>query len=101
MHRNCNATSATMKSATFPSLRVEPELREAAEGVLEEGETLSGFLETSVRESIARRRVRAEFIARGLASRESAQKSGEYYAADQVHAELKRKLAARKQRVRA
>ena len=32
-----------MKTATFPSLRVEPELREAAESVLEEGETLSGF----------------------------------------------------------
>ena len=29
-----------MKSATLPSLRVEPELREAAESVLQEGETL-------------------------------------------------------------
>ncbi|MEA3127523.1 MAG: hypothetical protein QOD67_4542 [Caballeronia sp.] len=27
-----------MKTATFPSVRVEPELREAAESVLEEGE---------------------------------------------------------------
>ena len=41
-----------MKTATLPSLRVEPELREAAESVLEQGETLSGFIEASVRETI-------------------------------------------------
>ena len=55
-----------MKTATLPSLRVDPELREAAESVLQEGETLSGFIEASVRETIERRRTRAEFIARGL-----------------------------------
>ncbi len=30
-----------MKTSSFPSLRVEPELREAAESVLREGETLT------------------------------------------------------------
>jgi len=49
-----------MKTATFPSLRVDPELREAAESVLQDGETLSGFIEASVRETIERRRARAE-----------------------------------------
>ena len=44
-----------MKNATLPSLRVEPELREAAESVLLAGETLSAFIETSVRETIERR----------------------------------------------
>jgi len=34
---------------------VDPELREAAESVLQEGETLSGLIETSVREAIDRR----------------------------------------------
>ena len=48
-----------MKTSTLPSVRVEPELREAAESVLQEGETLSGFIEASVRETIERRRVRA------------------------------------------
>ncbi len=38
-----------MKSATLPSLRVDPALREAAEAVLEEGETLSSFVEQAVR----------------------------------------------------
>ena len=82
-----------MKSATLPSLRVEPELREAAESVLQEGETLSGFIEASVRETIQRRRVRAEFIARGLASREEAKNTGVYIDAETVQAELAGKLA--------
>ena len=82
-----------MKTATLPSLRVDPELREAAEQVLEEGESLSGFIEASVRETIERRRTRAEFIARGLASREDARRSGVYISSEAVHAELGRMLA--------
>ncbi len=88
-----------MKSATLPSLRVDPELREAAESVLEEGETLSGFIEASVRETIVRRRTRAEFVARGLASRDDARRSGEYIAADVVHAQLTEKLARARARL--
>ena len=90
-----------MKTATFPSLRVEPELREAAESVLQDGETLSGFIEASVRESIERRRVRAEFITRGLASRGDARRTGVYFAADKVHAELGQMLAKAKVQKRA
>lgn len=44
-----------MKTAAIPSLRIEPELRDAAERVLQEGETLSSFVEASIRDSIARR----------------------------------------------
>ena len=55
-----------MKTATLPSLRVDPQPREAAESVLQEGEMLSGLIEASVRETLERRRTRAEFIARGL-----------------------------------
>ncbi len=88
-----------MKTATFPSLRVEPELREAAESVLQEGETLSGFIEASVRETIERRRVRAQFIARGLASRDDAKRTGIYFAAADVHAEMGRMLEKAKARV--
>ncbi len=88
-----------MKTATFPSLRVEPELRDAAESVLQDGETLSGFIEASVRETIERRRTRAEFIARGMASRETAKRTGVYFAADQVHAELGQMLDKAKAKV--
>ena len=90
-----------MKSATLPSLRVEPQLRDAAESVLLEGETLSSLIETSVRETIERRRARSEFIARGLMSRDDAKRTGVYHPADRVHAELKRLLAKASARVRA
>ena len=73
-----------MKSSTFPSLRVTPELREAAENVLEEGETLSGFVESSVRAQIEKRRAQRDFLARGLASRDAAMASGEYFSAEDV-----------------
>jgi len=89
-----------MKSATFPSLRVEPSLREAAEGVLQEGETLSALIETAVRETIERRRTRAEFIARGMASRDEALRSGVYVPANVVHAELRQMLVKASKRVR-
>jgi predicted transcriptional regulator len=77
-----------MKTASLPSLRVDPELRRAAESVLEDGESLSSFVEDSVREGIERRRLRSEFLARGLASRDEAIQTGEYVSADQVHREL-------------
>jgi hypothetical protein len=90
-----------VKTATFPSLRVSPELREAAETVLHEGETLSSFIEASVKETIERRRVRAEFIARGLASREQARRTGVYHDAAAVRAELAGMLAATKTKLTA
>ena len=88
-----------MKSSSFPSLRVEPELREAAESVLRHGETLTSLIETSVRETIQRRRVQEEFIARGLRSREDAQRTGIYHSAQSVHSELQRRLDARRKSV--
>ena len=77
-----------MKSSTIPSLRVEPELRLAAENVLREGETLSSFMEESLRAGIQARKVRQEFIARGLASRDEAPRTGEYYSPEDVFGEL-------------
>lgn len=81
-----------MKTSTLPSLRVDQALREAAESVLLEGETLSAFIVASVQETIERRRARAEFLARGLASRDDARRTGVYFDADVVHAELTEKL---------
>ena len=88
-----------MKSSTFPSLRVEPELREAAESVLREGETLSSLIETAVRETVQRRRFQEEFVARGLLAREHAQRTGAYHAAETVHAELQQRLDVRRKSV--
>ncbi|SAL74169.1 YlcI/YnfO family protein [Caballeronia telluris] len=87
-----------MKTATFPAVRVEPELREAAESVLSDGETLSAFVEQSIRANIERRRSRSDFIARGLASRDSTRQSGQYVSADDVLATLEARLAKAKTR---
>jgi len=89
----------SMKPSTFPSLRVDAELREAAESVLREGETLSSLIETAVRDTIQRRRVQDEFIARGLSSAEEARRTGVYHAAADVHDELQRRLDHRRKRV--
>lgn len=73
-----------MKTATLPPLRVEPELRQAAEAVLREGESLSGLMEKSLRDEVTRRRNQAEFIARGLTAREDARRTGVYYSVEEV-----------------
>lgn len=83
----------TMKTASIPSLRVDPELRHAAESVLRDGETLSSFVEQSLRANIEHRRVQQEFIARGLASRNEARRSGEYIPAEDILRELDDMLA--------
>lgn len=67
-----------MKSATIPPLRVTPDLRHDAESVLREGETLSGFVEESLRQQIEHRKFQQEFLARGLAARDGAKSSGKY-----------------------
>ncbi|MCD6525502.1 MAG: prevent-host-death protein [Desulfuromonas sp.] len=77
-----------MKSSTIPSVRVEPELRQAAENVLRDGETLSNFMEESLRAGIRHRKAQQEFITRGLASRDEARQTGEYFSAKAVFDEL-------------
>jgi len=77
-----------MKTATIPALRVEPKLREAAQSVLANGETLSSFLEESLRANIERRLHSQAFITHGIASRDEAKATQEYYSADSVMSEL-------------
>lgn len=85
-----------MKTATFPSLRVAPEFRQAAEQVLQEGESLSRFVEESIRANINRRQLQGEFVSRGLASREQAREAGAYVSADAVVGRLEKMLASAK-----
>ena len=83
-----------MKTATIPSLRVDPELRHAAESVLQKGESLSSFVEQSLRANIKRRQLQQEFIARGLAARDEARRTGEYFPAEDILGELDSMLSA-------
>lgn len=85
-----------MKTATLPPLRVSPEFRAAAESVLREGESLSAFVEESVRRQIAYRRNQQEFIARGLAAWEEARRTGVYFTVDESLTALDAVLEKRK-----
>lgn len=66
--------------------------------MLGEGQTLSEFVEASVRAGVKRRRVQAEFIARGLSSRDQARRTSHYVDADVAVAGLQRKLDAARTR---
>jgi predicted transcriptional regulator len=81
-----------MKTAAIPAVRVSPELRQAAEDVLQAGETLSGFVEDAVRRNVEFRYAQKAFLARGLASRAAAQTSGKYVAASTVLDKLTHRL---------
>jgi len=85
-----------MKTATLPSIRVEPEFRSAVESLLGDTETLTEFVENAVRETVARRRNQAEFLARGLQSLEDARNNGDYVAADIVVDKLRQCLVRAK-----
>ena len=83
-----------MKTATLPAVRVNPELRQAAEEILQEGETLSSFVEQSIRENVERRQFQQAFIARGLRSRDEARQTGRYVSADAVIGRLEKMRAS-------
>lgn len=82
-----------MKNATLPPLRVDSALRAAAVSVLQDGETLSGFVLEAVRLNIERRETQREFIARGLLARNEAKASGQYVSSDEMLKRLDESLA--------
>ena len=81
------------KTSTIPPLRVNEEVRAAAEAALLEGETLSGFVLEAIQFNIQRRSMQQEFVARGLAARDDARRTGNYVSADEVLAGLDKTLA--------
>jgi len=85
-----------MKTSSFPSVRVAPELRQSAENVLQEGETLSSFVELAIRAGIEHRKAEREFIARGLTARDNAQRESRYIDSESVIARLDKMLSRAK-----
>lgn len=77
------------KTASFPKLRVEPELRQAVENVLEEGESLSSFAEEAIRTQLERRQSQAAFIKRCLEARDKAIAINNYREPKEVHGKLR------------
>ncbi len=88
---------AVMKTATIPPIRVAPEFRTEVEGVLAPGESLSVFVESAIRETVARRKNQVEFIRRGMAAIEETKRVGNGIPAEVVLAKLEAKLLVARQ----
>ncbi len=89
-----------MKTAVIPQVRVEPELRADLDSVLLPGETLTAFVEASVRNAVEFRRVQTEFAARCAASLAEYERTGVSIPSAVVLSKLEAKVAARVQRLR-
>jgi hypothetical protein len=81
-----------MRSATFPPIRVEPEVRAEVEAALREGESLTPFIEEAVVAPAAWRRVQAEFVSRGEAAIERWKQEGGGHPVEAVMADLQTRL---------
>ena len=89
--------TADMKTATLPAIRVEPELREKLEAVLSDGETLSSFIETTLRSAIEYRAIQNEFDARAQAAEEHFEATEISYSTEEVIDHLRAKLERRRE----
>ncbi len=90
-----------MKTATLPAVRVTPGLRHLAEAVLKDGETLSMFVEDSVRKQAQMREEDRAFYARGLASMERVRAGEKTYTVVEVMQGLRASLARKRQELAA
>ena len=88
--------NAAMKSAVIPQIRVKPELRAELEAVLQPGETLTDFVEATVRNAIAFRRVQTSFHARAQAASEEYHRTGISVQVETVLEKLQSKLNAKR-----
>ena len=92
--------TAAMKTAVIPQVRVAPQLRADLESVLREGETLSEFVEASMKSAVEFRRMQASFQAQGEAAWQQFQRTRQHVAAGEVIAKLQGRLDAKRQQMR-
>jgi Arc/MetJ-type ribon-helix-helix transcriptional regulator len=88
-----------LKSALIPQVRVEPELRAELEAVLRQGESLSEFVEASVRSAVQFRQAQGRFHERGEAAWQQYQADGVALSLDDVVAGLKARVAAKRKQL--
>ena len=91
--------TSLMKTAVIPQIRVEPEFRAELESVLNEGETLTDFVEATVRNAIAFRRVQTAFHERAQAASEEYHRTGVTVPVEAVLARLQSKLDAKRKKL--
>lgn len=90
-----------MKTSTLPAVRVEPALRSDAEAVLDEGESLSDFVATCVREGVTWRRTQDAFLARARDSVERSAREDSGLSPQEMLQRMDAKLDAATQRLAA
>lgn len=88
-----------MKTALIPQVRVEPELRLALESVLREGESISEFVETSMRSAVEFRRVQKSFQERGERAWKRYHRTGEHASPESILSKLQGKLDVRRKQL--
>lgn len=86
-----------MKTASFLPSRIQSDFRQEIEGVLEDGETLSQFVEGAVRREVDKRKYQAEFVRRGIAAIRVTQRTGNGVLASEVLSRLDARLLAARQ----
>ena len=91
--------NSAMKSAVIPQIRVEPALRAELESVLQPGETLTEFVELTVRNAIAFRRVQTAFHGRAQAASEEYHRTGVSVPVEAVLERLQSKLDAKRKKL--
>lgn len=77
---------------TTPQVLFDPALLAEIEAALQEGETLTGFVEASVRSAVEYRRMQTSFHMRGQAVWDRYPRTGAAIPANEVLAELRGKL---------
>ena len=88
-----------MKTATIPAIRVEPEFRQELEASLDAGETLSEFIEASIRGTMEWRRIQDAFLARSHASIERTLKEGGGVSPEELMERMQGRLAQARRKV--
>jgi hypothetical protein len=90
-----------MKTSTLPAVRVEPTLRSDAEAVLDEGESLSDFVASCVRDGIAWRRTQEAFLARASVAVERSEREDSGISPQEMLRQMDVRLEAARQRLAA
>jgi hypothetical protein len=78
-----------MRTATLPAVRVSPDTRALIESVLKEGESLSTFIEETVRKHATWRKEDEAFHARAALASERLANGGKFFTAEESIARLR------------
>ena len=90
-----------MKTSTLPAVRVEPALRSDVEAVLDEGESLSDFVTSCVRDGVAWRRTQDSFLLRARDAVERSEREDSGISPEEVLRRMDDRLEAAGQRLAA